>query len=585
MNLSITQKLAIGFLTIAFSTAAVGTLAYVSLLRIGSELQVVVAAPLNTASARDREIVQRVRRLIRQSAQDKIILFAGMILSFIIAWWGWLFLSRQVADPIISLTQKADLISQQSGKLHETVATSGQDETKKLARVFNQMSASLQEQQMEIERINRELERRDQLLGEANAKLERLNAMKSDFLSILSHELRTPLTVIKGYLSLMKNQRLGPINEQQLKGLTIADERADHLNSLISDLLDLSRIELNKYEIRQEVWDLAKMAEAAVDSMRPLFEKKGLRFKTHIPAELPLVYADKQKVSQVLTNLLSNAIKFTPAGGEVILEALPSVEERSGEESRPEGDDFVQINVKDTGIGLAEEEIQKIFDKFYQVDDSVTREHSGSGLGLCIARNIVELHHGRMWVKSRKGEGSTFSFTLPKADSSLMTEAKAAPSAKEGKPLFSLSAADKKVSSDSRKRQESGGEDMAERSILLVDNNPLIQQLIITCLSALPCKIITASDGIEALERVFQTPVDLIVLDINLPRLSGYDLCQIIKTNEKTKHIPVVILSASAQRSEIERGFQMGANDYITHPFVPEEVVKRIHNLMISKTA
>ncbi|MEW6381843.1 MAG: ATP-binding protein [bacterium] len=566
-NLSITQKLMIGFLVVIFCTITVGTFAYVSLLRVSYELRE-MSGKLDPSSPKDREVIRSTDRLNRIAARDRVILFAGTMLSFIATLGVSLFLANRFADPVISLAKKAESIGQ--GQLNERIAISSHDEIGELAGAFNRMAASLQDRRVEIERVNQELERRDRVLCEANAKLERLNAIKSDFLSIVSHELRTPLTVIKGYISLIKNQRLGPVNEQQLKGLTIADERADHLNSLISDLLDLSRIELDKYEIRQEVSDFARMAGVTIDSMRPLFEKKGIRFTTRIPDGLPQVYADKQKVSQVLTNLLSNAMKFTPARGEVVLEAFPEVEEGAQGENWP-AQDFVQINVSDTGIGLDEEEIHKIFDKFYQVDNSATREHGGTGLGLCIARNIVDLHHGRMWVKSRKGEGSTFSFTLPRAGRALTEAAgtRVEPSDKK-MPCNSLTA------EDAPDRQQ----DARKRHILVVDDNPVIRDLIITCISRQNWKIATAGDGIEALEKIFQDPVDLILLDISLPKLSGYDLCQIIKINEKTRNIPVIILSASAQRSEIERGFQMGANDYITHPFVPEDVVRRIHNLM-----
>ncbi|MEW5801978.1 MAG: ATP-binding protein [bacterium] len=574
MNLNITQKLMVGFSVVILFSVAVGTFAYVSLLQVTRELHE-ATGNLDPAISREKGIIHKARRLISMAARDKAILFTITMLSFIVTLAVSLFLANKFTDPIISLSKKAELIGR--GKLNERIDITSQDEIGELARTFNQMGASLQDRQNQIERANQELERRDRVLCEANAKLEMLNAVKNDFLSIVSHELRTPLTVIKGYISLIKNQRLGPVNEQQLKGLTIADERADHLNSLISDLLDLSRIESNKYEIHQEVLDFAALAEITANSMRPLFKKKGVRFKTRIPDGLAPVYADKQKVSQVLTNLLSNALKFTSVRGEVILDALPEAEAEAGAErdahqeqgANVQARDFIQVDVRDTGIGLTEDAVDKIFDKFYQVDNSITREYGGTGLGLCIARNIVDLHHGRMWVRSQKGKGSTFSFTLPKANGALRP-AKVSAAIKESvcskRPLI-------EETKGSRK-------DSSERKILVVDNNPIIRELILTCISEGTWKIFTAHDGIEALEKIFQDPLDLILLDTNLPRLNGYDLCQIVKTNEKTKHIPLIILSASAQRSEIDRGFQMGADDYITHPFVPEEIVKRIGSLI-----
>jgi len=454
------------------------------------------------------------------------------------------------------------------GKLNERIEISNQDskdEIGKLARTFNRMASSLQDRQIEIEKVNQKLERRDRVLREANEKLHQLNAIKSDFLSTVSHELRTPLTVIKGYVSLMKNQRLGPINTRQKKGLIAADERADHLNNLINDLLDLSRIESNKYEIRQKSLDFAELAEETTNSMKPLFQKKKIHFKSRIPSVLSKVYADKQKISQVLTNLLSNAIKFTPDGGEIILETLLDKEEKIGKGISPKN--FIQINVIDNGIGLAENEMKKIFDKFYQADNTATREYGGTGLGLCIAKNIVELHHGQIWIKSPKEGGSIFSFTLPKSHEA-MHSANKLQGAQEGPYI-------KHNEKDENKQKKT-----LKQKILVVEDDPEICDLIVTCISSEHWNIFTAKDGLEALEKIFQDPVDLIVLDINLPRLNGFDLCQIVKTNEKTKNIPVLILSALAQRSEIDQGFRMGADDYITHPFVPDEVVKRICTLI-----
>ena len=230
--------------------------------------------------------------------------------------------------------------------------------------------------------------------------------------------------------------------------------------------------------------------------------------------------------------------------------------------------DFIQINIIDKGIGLAEKEMEKIFDKFYQADNTATREYGGTGLGLCIAKNIVELHHGQIWVKSPKEGGSIFSFTLPKSHEA-MHSANKLKEARQGPYI-------KHNEQDENKQKK-----ILKQKILVVEDDPEVRELIVTCINSENWNIFTAKDGIEALEKIFQDPaVDLILLDINLPRLNGFDLCQIVKTNEKTKDTPVLILSASAQRSEIDKGFRMGADDYITHPFVPDEVVKRICTLI-----
>jgi len=569
MKLNITQKLVVGFLVVILFSAMVGTFSYVSLQQITEGLQLIIE-DLDSAVSKENYVISGANELIKTATRHNILLSLFIMFSFIATLGGALFLvarfTGRFTASIISLSKKAELIGQ--GKLNERIKISNQDskdEIGELARTFNRMASSLQDRQREIEKVNQELERRDRVLREANEKLQQLNAIKSDFLSTVSHELRTPLTVIKGYVSLMKSQRLGPINARQEKGLIAADERADHLNSLINDLLNLSRIESNKYEIRQQSLDFTELAEETTNSMKPLFQKKKIHFKSRIPAELPKLYADKQKISQVLSNLLSNAIKFTPTGGEIILEALLDNEEKIGKGIPP--NDFIQINVKDNGIGLAEKEIKKIFNKFYQADNTATREYGGTGLGLCITKNIVELHHGQIWVKSPKGGGSIFSFTLPKSHEA-MHSANKSQEVPEGPYI------------KHNEKDENNHKKTLKQKILVVEDDPEICDLIVTCISSENWNIFTAKDGIEALEKIFQDPIDLIVLDINLPRLNGFDLCQIVKINKKTKDIPVLILSASAQRSEIDQGFRMGADDYITHPFVPDEVVKRICTLI-----
>ncbi|MGA1874028.1 MAG: ATP-binding protein [bacterium] len=562
MNLNITQKLIVGFLIVIMFSVMVGTFAYVSLSQVAEEL-LQISDSLDPLVTKEQKVIMKAGKTIISIKRYKISLFIFIMLSFIVTLGVSLFLANKFTDPIISLSKKTELIGQ--GHLNERIEVNSHDEIGELAKTFNNMASSLQERQRELERANLELEKQDRVLLEANEKLEKLNAVKSDFLSTVSHELRTPLTVIKGYVSLIRNQRLGPINAQQSKGLSAADERADHLNSLISDLLDLSRIESNKFEIRQENLDFCELAEMTINSMKPLFQKKKVHFRSRLPGGLGQVYADRQKISQVLTNLLSNAIKFTPEGGEIILEAMSDVEGEG--ESQSANPDFIQVNVKDSGIGLDEGETEKIFNKFYQVDNSTTREYGGTGLGLCIAKNIVELHHGQIWAKSRKGEGSIFSFIIPKTQESMHLTRKL-PDMMETPPLPCPEV------NPERPKEGSG------RNILIVEDDSQIRELICTCIGLEHWNVLVAKDGIEAIEKIFQGSIDLVLLDINLPRLNGFDVCQIMKTSEKTKNIPVIILSASAQQSEIDQGFRMGANDYITHPFVPDDVVKRISTLI-----
>ncbi|MDD5687028.1 MAG: GAF domain-containing sensor histidine kinase [Elusimicrobia bacterium] len=238
-------------------------------------------------------------------------------------------------------------------------------------------------------------------LKEFNIKLERLNKVKDDFVAMVSHELRTPLTAIKGFVHVVCDGEAGPVNEQQKKFLGIAKQSIDHLNILISDLLDLSKIESGLITLKLERVNLSDIAKKSVITNTSLVQSKGIDLKVDIDNDLPEIDADHLRLLQVYNNLISNAIKFSNINGKINV-----VVKDKG--------DYIISSVSDRGIGIPKEEHQKIFDKFYQVDSSPTRAASGTGLGLFIVKTVIELHGGKIWIDSDLGQGSTFSFLLPK---------------------------------------------------------------------------------------------------------------------------------------------------------------------------
>lgn len=227
-----------------------------------------------------------------------------------------------------------------------------------------------------------------------------LDRMKSNFISMVSHELKTPLTSIKGFVRLLDAGRVGPVSEKQRRYLEIVLQQTESLTKIIEDLLDLSRIEAGIIEVRRERVDLRALAEGVLAGLENMSREKEVGMYLDIPGGLPPVAGDPERIRQVLTNLVHNALKFTPSGGEVRVRAR----EREGE---------CLVEVADTGIGISPQDLPRIFDKFYQVDSSTTRQQSGTGLGLSISRELVAAQGGRMWVDSKKGVGSTFAFTLP----------------------------------------------------------------------------------------------------------------------------------------------------------------------------
>lgn len=233
-------------------------------------------------------------------------------------------------------------------------------------------------------------------------KLKVIDRMKTEFLSMVSHELRTPLTPIKGYLYLLISEKMGKLSEEQKKALEIISRQSEHLQTLIDSILDLSRIERGvPIPLKKEPLSLKTAIEEVAEATKIQAQAKELKVLLEIQEGLPTIMADEVKIKRAITNLVGNAIKFTPQGGEIRLRAFAE-------------DSSIRVEVIDTGIGIAQENLTKIFEKFYQVDSSITRTAGGMGLGLPIAKEIIELHGGKIWAESEGlGRGSRFIFTLP----------------------------------------------------------------------------------------------------------------------------------------------------------------------------
>jgi len=248
-------------------------------------------------------------------------------------------------------------------------------------------------------------------LEKANQELRKIDVMKSEFVSIASHELRTPLAAIKNAVQLMLSGKTGEINENQSKFLSMAERNINRLTNILNDLLNLSRIESGKIELKFENLVLKGITELTASSLRPQADVKSIQIEVEISEQLPAVYGDPEKIEQILTNLIGNAIKFTPEGGKIIISAKHLSKEKEGEYG-----DKVAVSIKDNGIGIPPEHLEPIFEKFHQVEGSLQRSVSGTGLGLAITKGLVEAHQGKIWVESEVEKGSTFTFTLPLAE-------------------------------------------------------------------------------------------------------------------------------------------------------------------------
>ena len=365
-------------------------------------------------------------------------------------------------------------------------------------------------------------------------ELAKVDQMKTEFVSMVSHELRTPLTSIKGYVDLVVDGEAGEINETQRGFLSIVQSNTDRLIALINDLLDISRIESGKIQLKPTVMPLDQVIREVATSLRKQIDDKKINLELVLPQGPLKVKGDQARITQILTNLLSNAYKFTPAGGKINVSA-----------KRTDGQ--VQVNVTDSGIGISAQDQQRLFTKFFRVDSSVTQEAGGTGLGLAITKSIVEMHGGKMWVKSKLGKGSTFSFTLP---------AVAPVEGPRTHPEGSLGTRGK---------------------ILVVEDEPDTAQLVRVYLEKSGYQTIVATSGQEALDKARQECPDLITLDVLLPDIDGFTVLERLKAEPDTASIPVLMLTIVQDRN---MAIRLGAVEYFTKPIDRDRLLDYVRRIM-----
>ena len=381
-------------------------------LSFESELSQAESSGITRLSPRTYGIVQigltgaQMNQALHRIIGNAALLTIAVILSGIFA---TVLLTRRITTPLKSLVAVAKQVA--GGNLTASVETITRDEVGQLTTVFSQMTDALRERDVAIrqayrklEQLNRTLEQRvrdrtSELLT-ANEKLKELDHLKSTFVSVVSHELRTPMTSIKGYVENLLDGLAGTLTEKQTRSLERVKHNIDRLTRMINELLDLSKIEAGRLELNLSPVALSEVAEEIVESYQTAAREKSIALRSMIDPSLPRIQGDTDKLSRILINLVHNAIKFTPQGGEIRVESQMDNAER------------VIITVTDSGEGIPLHELDKVFDKFYR-SESAPVEARGAGLGLAIAKNLVELHGGTIWVESTPGKGSRFSFTIP----------------------------------------------------------------------------------------------------------------------------------------------------------------------------
>ena len=407
----------------------------------------------------------------------------------------------------------------------------------------------------ERKQMERQLKQHMEELQATNEKLQELDKMKDSFLSTVSHELRTPLTSIKSFAEILLTY--DEDKDTQREFLTIINDESDRLTNLINNFLDLSKIESGRMQWDTTELSLIPVVQNAINITQAIAKQKNLTVDFVTDPDLPLVSCDKDRLVQVVTNLLSNAIKFTPEEGRIDVEAKVAEAGESGE-----APGMAVVSVSDTGIGIAPENLEAVFEKFKQVGDTLTDKPQGTGLGLPICKEIIEHYGGRIWVESELGKGSTFSFSLPVTQTA-ETTVPAAPAAKKA-PAETIEVIKR------------------GKTILVVDDEANIRRYLSHELKRKGYIVFEASNGREALDLTRAHHPDLITLDIQMPELNGIDATRLIR-EKGFWQIPIVAMTANALKGDREKCLAAGMNDYINKPIKREVVFEMLRKWIMEK--
>ena len=475
--------------------------------------------------------------------------------SFVLASWTASRLQRVITGPVLHLAETAQAISTRQDYSVRAVAQ-GSGEIALLVRTFNQMLDQIQQQDAALRRAQEDLERqvdartmdlqaevterkalaeelrrKNKELEEQSRRVQEATRLKSEFLANMSHELRTPLNAIIGFAELLHDGRVGAVSADQRECLSDILTSSRHLLQLINDVLDLSKVEAGKMEFRPEAVDPASLAGEVRDILRGMSARKRMVVESKFDSDLGEVVVDPGKLKQVLYNYLSNALKFTPEGGRVTLRVLR------------EGADHFRVEVEDTGIGIRDEDLPRLFVEFQQLDASAAKAHPGTGLGLALTKRIVEAQGGRVGVRSRPGQGSVFHAVLPRD-----MPRRDVDEARPPRPTPSPGAP----------------------SILVVEDDSQERAWLVGTLSSLGYAVEVAATGREALALCRERTFGGITLDILLSDMSGWDVLKEIRVRSANANTPVIVVTVVAEKG-IGAGYAV--HDYLVKPVAPEQLL------------
>ncbi|MBE7382522.1 MAG: response regulator [Leptolyngbya sp. SIO1E4] len=536
--------------------------------------------------------------------------------------------ARWVAQPIYRLNVAAQKLA--VGTWNHSLPNARFKELSELSKAFQSMAKQLKQSFRQLE--------------ERNQELQRLDKLKDEFLANTSHELRTPLNGIIGLAESLIDGVSGPLPRQTKGNLAMIVASGRRLSSLVNDILDFSQLRYNRLEITPRPVGIREATEVILALSRPLAREKDLQLINAVSPKLPAALVDENRLQQILHNLIGNAVKFTNYGmigisaqivrqtpapiatspstpptldtqpvtmssqvpsaiGEdgdgktvLLMEETPAVAAQTLSHALP--GDYLAVTVSDTGIGIPEENLDRIFEPFEQADGSTTRLYGGMGIGLAVTKRLVELHGGTLRVLSAVGVGSQFTFTLPIApvkaaialndDSANGLLADVLPDIRAANTLWPVQmlrqdeAPNLPTVSSNR---EDAHLDQREYTVLVVDDEPVNRQVVVNYLSLKNYRVTQASNGLEALAMLKHgLEPDIILLDVMMPRMTGFEVCRTLRETRPAYDLPVIMLTAKNQVGDLVEGLSSGANDYLTKPVSKSELLARLRtHLRLSK--
>jgi len=421
------------------------------------------------------------------------------------------------------------------------------DSTVDLLQLVQATSTSLHDAKQLSEKLEQRVADRTAELSMANAELSRVMRSKDAFLSAMSHELRTPLNAILGLSESLAEGVYGDMNTKQVKSINTIAESGHHLLALINDLLDIAKIGAGKMELELTKANVEDVCQASLRFVMEQAQKQKINLKLVMDNQSVMLTADERRLKQILVNLLSNAVKFTPDGGSVTLETKCDLESES-----------LMFSVRDTGIGIATEDLKRLFSPFTQLDSKLSRQYAGTGLGLTLVMKLVELHGGSVAVESEIGKGSCFTVRIP---------CKGLDTLNQHNPSGTISLT-----------EITSAETLPSNTplILVADDNEINLMTVTDYLRANKLRVIQARDGLEAVKMVREHIPSLVLMDIQMPLMDGLDAIAHLRADDKHTDMPIIALTSRAMVGDRERCIAVGANDYLSKPVNMKQLVKTI---------